>query len=72
MTRQDTLQELAALCRAHPAVALGVLGYSTALMDAEELEQALEFAKGLEQAWRPADGHLALVVERFRPPGRRG
>lgn len=67
MNRQDTISELAALCRQHPYIALAVVGWLTAAMDQEQLAQALEWAREARREWVPMDGHMALVEERYGP-----
>lgn len=69
MTADDELQELALLCRGNRFITLGVLGYLLSGAPPEVVSDALQYAQELRREWLPTDGHLALVEERYGPPG---
>lgn len=72
MNRDDAVRELALLCRRHHMAALWVVAYLTTGLDEHVLEQAVEGAREVSDAWvgRSA-GHLAAYQERWgRLPDR--
>jgi hypothetical protein len=65
MTRNEALRDLAFLAKSHHLVALGIIGYLTALLSDEEMLQAVDFARSLADEFVTDIPIRALLVERF-------
>lgn len=66
MNKNDSLRELAMICRRSEGAALWALGWLCQTVSAEELEECLQGAREAAQVWpgRRA-GHLEAYRERY-------
>jgi len=64
MTREETMQSLAAVCRHSNGAALWTLGYLACGVTTEVLQEALEGAQEAALVWGGSD-HLVAYAERW-------